>query len=95
MDRYAEGVDTGYFVSTFSALYYLAKTGIENGMLLFTSDSEHLRSACGTHTLSGRLTILHGYSPGIFHLSLGTTFHTICLHLGTSFVDMKDILSPQ
>jgi len=48
LDRWAEGVDIGHIVSNPSALYYLTKTGIENGKLLFTSDSEHVSVPCGT-----------------------------------------------
>ena len=46
---------------------------------------EHLRSTHGTHTLSRRLAILHGDSLGVFHFSLGSTFHTVCLHWSTPF----------
>ena len=47
-------------------------------------NSEHFSSTCGAHTLSCRPTILHGYSLGIFHFSLGTALHAVCLHLFTS-----------
>ena len=40
--RYAEGVDTGHIISTPSALFCLAKTGILNGKLLFLLYPEHL-----------------------------------------------------
>jgi len=46
--------------------------------------SEHLGPTYGTHTLSSRPTILHGYVSGIPHLSLGPALHTVCLHLFTS-----------
>lgn len=29
-----------------------------------------------------KLTILHGYAPGVLHFPLGTAFHTICFHRG-------------
>ena len=96
LDRYAEGVDIGHIVSTPSALPCLAKTGIRNGKLLFTSDSEHLGPTCGAHTLSRRLTILHGYRLSILHLPLGTAFHTVCLHcLPPVFVESIDYPPPK
>jgi len=42
--------------------------------------SEHLGAAYRAHTLSCRLSILHGYALGIFHLPFGTAFNAICLH---------------
>ena len=53
---------------------------------LALSYPEHLGAACGTNTLCRRLPILHSYGPGILHFPLGTAFHTICLHLFTSFL---------
>jgi hypothetical protein len=49
-------------------------------------DPEHLSPAHGTYTLSCRLTVLHGYGPGIPHLPLGAALHAVCLHLITSFL---------
>ena len=43
-------------------------------------DPEHLGATYGTDTLSSRLAVLHGYSPGIPHFPLGTAFHAISLH---------------
>ncbi len=51
---------------------------------------EHLSTACGTHPLSCGLTILHGYALGILHFPFGAAFHTVRLHLSTSFLSMKD-----
>jgi hypothetical protein len=42
---------------------------------------EHLSPTYRTHTLGCWLAVLHGYALGIFHFSLGSTFHTVCLHL--------------
>ena len=53
---------------------------------LTLSDSEHLSPTRRAYALSGRLTILHSYGPGILHFSFGAALHTVCLHLFTSFV---------
>ena len=45
------------------------------------SDPEHFSPTDGTSPLRSRLAILHGYALGVFHFSLGTTLHAICLHL--------------
>jgi len=47
---------------------------------LTLSNSEHLGSAYGAHTLSCRLTILHGYGLGVFHFPFGAAFHAVSLH---------------
>jgi hypothetical protein len=53
-------------------------------LLLALAYSEHLGPTYGTHTLSGRPAVLHGYALGIFHFPLGTALHAVCLHLFTS-----------
>jgi len=53
-------------------------------------NSEHLSSTRRAYTLSGRLTILHSYGPGIPHFPFGTALHTVCLHWLTSFFDIND-----
>ena len=57
--------------------------------VLALTDSEHLRTAGGTDTLSRRLPVLHGYGLGILHLSLGTALHTIGFHTISSLVFPK------
>ncbi len=52
---------------------------------LALSDSEHFSAACGAYTLSRRFAILHSYGLGVLHFPLGTAFHTVSLHVGTSF----------
>lgn len=82
LDRYAEGVDIGHIVSTPSALYYLTKTGIENGKLLFTSNSEHLAVA---DTISSP-TI--GIAPSKF-ISLPSTHTLSCITSSASLLSSK------
>jgi len=53
---------------------------------LALSDSEHLSAACGAYTLSCRFAILHSYGLGVLHFPFGTAFHTVSLHVGTSFL---------
>jgi len=50
------------------------------------TDSKHFSPAYGTDALSRRLSILHGYSLGILHFSLGPAFHTVRLHLFSSLL---------
>jgi hypothetical protein len=47
---------------------------------------EHLCAAHRAHTLGRRPPILHLYCPRVLDLSLLAAFHTISLHLCTSFV---------
>jgi hypothetical protein len=60
-------------------------------LVLRLTNPEHLGTAYRAHTLSRRLTILHGYFLGVFHFPLGPTFHAIGLHLFTSLFALKDI----
>ena len=48
--------------------------------VLALSDAEHLGAAYRAHTLSRRLTILHGNGFCVLHVPFGTTFNTIRLH---------------
>ena len=56
--------------------------------LCFT-DSEHLCAAHRACTLGGWFAVLHSYRPGVLHFPLSTAFHTICLHMVTSFLWLK------
>ncbi len=53
---------------------------------LCLSYSKHLSTACWAHTLSCWLPVLHSNRFGILHFSLGSAFHTVCLHLFSSFL---------
>ena len=53
---------------------------------LALSYPEHLSPAYRADALSRWLSILHGYRLGILHFSLGSTFHTVCLHWSTPFL---------
>ena len=64
-------------IGKYPALSVIPISGV-SGLAL--SDSEHLRAACGAYTLSCRFAILHSYGLGVLHFSLGTAFHTVCLH---------------
>jgi len=46
-------------------------------------NSKHFGPACGTRSLSRRLTIFHGNGLGILHFSFSAAFHTIRLHCFT------------
>ena len=52
---------------------------------LALSNFEHLGATYWAHALGCRPPILHGYRLSILHFLLSTAFHTICLHLVTSF----------
>ena len=57
------------------------------------SYSEHLGATGWTYALSCWLAILHGYTLGVLHFSLGSAFHTIGLHVFTPFGFCKMVLS--
>jgi hypothetical protein len=54
-------------------------------MYLALADFEHLGTAARANTLCGWLTIFHSDNLRIAHFPFGATFHTVCLHLYTSF----------
>lgn len=56
---------------------------------LALSYPEHLSPTYRADALSCWLSILHGYRLGILHFSLGSAFHTICLHWSTSLFVTK------
>jgi len=47
---------------------------------------EHLGPAYRANPLGRRSAILHGYRPGILHLSLGAALNTVSLHQFTPFL---------
>ena len=47
---------------------------------LALADPEHLGTTLRANALGCRLPVLHGYSLGVLHLSLGTALHTIGFH---------------
>ena len=49
-------------------------------------DSEHFRTTSRTDALSCWPTVLHGDAFGVFHFLLSPAFHTIRLHMFTSFL---------
>ena len=49
-------------------------------------NSEHFGATGWTRTLGSGSLILHSDSLGILHFLLGLTFHTVCLHVFTSFL---------
>ena len=53
---------------------------------LALTNPEHFRATAWTYTLSGWFAILHGDGFLILHFFFGTTLHTICFHVVTSFV---------
>ena len=61
------------------------KMGYIKNTKLFFANLEHFGAADGTSSLSRRAAVLHGYLLGIFHLTLGATFHAITFHVATSF----------
>ena len=50
------------------------------------ANSEHFGATGWTCTLGSGSLILHSDSLGILHFLLGLTFHTVCLHVFTSFL---------
>ncbi len=58
---------------------------IKRFIILTLSDSEHLGTTYGTHTLSCRFAILESYGSGVFHFPFGTAFHTVGLHFTPPF----------
>jgi len=53
---------------------------------LTLSNPKHFGPTCWAYALSRRLAILHGYALRILHFSFCAAFHTVCLHLYTSFL---------
>ena len=51
---------------------------------LALADSEHFRATRWAYTLGGRFAVFHGDNLGTLHFLLGTTFHTISLHIQAS-----------
>ena len=57
------------------------------------SYSEHLGATGWAYALRCWFAILHSYTLGILHFSFGSAFHTIGLHVFTSFCFCKVVLS--
>jgi hypothetical protein len=64
---------------------FFVSAGVSRKNLGFTN-SEHFGATGWTRTLGSGSLILHSDSLGILHFLLGLTFHTVCLHVFTSFL---------
>ena len=74
---------------------HLNKTAKRKGVPVSRSTlsySEHLGATGWTYALSCGFAILHGYTLGVLHFSLGSTFHTIGFHVFTPFGLCKVVL---
>jgi len=56
---------------------------------LALANPKHLSATCRAHTLSCRLTVLHGYALRVLHFPLGAAFNTIGLHQSTSRLQLQ------
>jgi len=64
----------------------IGRVGSTSETQLALTYPEHLSPARWTHTLGRRFSVLHSDGLGILHYLLRLAFHTVCLHVFTSFL---------
>jgi hypothetical protein len=67
------GLFMDYPSSQYATIYYCS-------LNLGFADSEHLGTAFGASTLSGRFAILHFNCLGAAHFPFSAALHAVCLH---------------